>query len=83
MQSSMSALQQIAIDLIEQLDLRLGRAAVIAFQSTAEVLVPLSHSHADLSASIRTLAAGGGTQIDLGLLSAQATLAQDTSGRSN
>ena len=54
---------------------------VVAFASTADVLVPLSHSHADLRAAIRTIEAGGGTQIDLGLLYAQGVLANEQSGR--
>ena len=80
MGGEMQNLKALAIELLDQLELGVGRAAVVAFSSTAEVLVPLSHSHSDLYAAINTLSAGGGTQIDAGLLAAQGALNSTNAG---
>ena len=67
MGGAMADLKDIAIFLLEQVDLTVGQAAIVAFQSTAELLMPLSRRRVDLYAQINGLAAGGGTAIDLGL----------------
>lgn len=68
MSGAMADLKEVAIHLLEQIDLTQGRASVIAFSSTATVLTPLTHDRASLYSHINSLVAGGGTQIDYGLL---------------
>ena len=80
MGSVMSDLRDLAIELLEQIDLNRGRAGVVAFNSAAEVVSHLTGDRAALYAGIRALEATGGTRIDLGLESALAELTASGGG---
>ena len=67
----MSDLRELAIDLLEQIDLNSGRAAVVAFNSAAQLISHLSGDRDALYHGIRGLVASGGTRIDLGLEAAE------------
>lgn len=70
MAAEMAGLKSLAKNLVDQLDLQLARAAVVAFDSTAQTLTGLSRNRVTVHNAIDSIAADGFTSVSAGLLTA-------------